>query len=193
MRRLIAAMKISIDGKYEGAQGYADWVDGWSDDYGLASEIDACVLGGPMYQGYEPYWTTIQQAPTEVHSERDERFTAAELEWAEVAKRLPHYVVSRSAQTAEWPNTRFIRSLDDVAALKKQEGKDIYLMGGGGLVSAALEAGLVDEMRLIVYPLLAGEGPALFANANSRRPMTLEKSEQLPDGRLSLVYGIGSV
>jgi hypothetical protein len=46
MRKLIAGMKISVDGKMEGAEEMADWVEAWSEDYGLTSEIDACLLGG---------------------------------------------------------------------------------------------------------------------------------------------------
>ena len=53
MRKLIAGMKLSVDGKIEGPEGYADWVEGWSDDYGLTSQIDACLLGANMYRGYE--------------------------------------------------------------------------------------------------------------------------------------------
>ena len=49
MRKLITAMKVSVDGKFEGPHGYADWVAGWSDDYGLTPEVDACVLGAGMY------------------------------------------------------------------------------------------------------------------------------------------------
>ena len=67
MRKLITAMKISLDGRFEGPQGYADWVSAWSDDYGLTPEIDACVLGGRMYPGYEQYWTPIQDHPDQVH------------------------------------------------------------------------------------------------------------------------------
>ena len=57
MRNIIGAMKISIDGKTEGPEGYADWVNAWSDDFGLTSQIDTCVLGGGMYPNYEQYWT----------------------------------------------------------------------------------------------------------------------------------------
>src|SRR5262245_41133169 len=56
MRKLIAAMKTSVDGKIE-AGGTADWVQAWSEDYGLTPQIDACLLGGGMYPGYEQYWT----------------------------------------------------------------------------------------------------------------------------------------
>jgi dihydrofolate reductase len=78
-----------------------------------------------------------------------------------------------------------------VGTLKQEPGKDIYLMGGAAIVTAAIDADLVDEVRLIVYPLIAGEGKTLFASSAVRHPLTLRSAEQLPDGRLSLVYGIG--
>ncbi|MFI1912876.1 dihydrofolate reductase family protein [Nocardia sp. NPDC020380] len=190
MRELIAAFKISADGRIEGSQGYADWVDGWSDDYGLTAQVDACVLGGRMYPGYEQYWTRIQHHPDEVHPQSGSVPTASEVEWAKATTALPHYVVSKSLTSAEWPNTRFLRGLDDVEALKHEEGKDIYLMGGARITAAAMDAGLVDELRLIVYPLLAGEGTALFATSTQRRPLELRSSDRWPDGRLSLVYRV---
>ena len=67
---------------------------------------------------------------------------------------------------------------------------DIYLIGGPTISGAAIDAGLVDELRLIVYPLIVGDGKALFSSA-SRHAMQLHKIEQLPEGRLSMVYGIG--
>ena len=54
MRKLIAGMKLSVDGKIEGPGGYADWVEGWSDDYGLTSQIDACLLGANMISNWSP-------------------------------------------------------------------------------------------------------------------------------------------
>jgi dihydrofolate reductase len=192
MRNLITAMKVSVDGKFEGPQGYADWVAGWSDDYGLTPEVDACVLGAGMYRGYEPYWTQIQNHPDQVHPVTGAVPTAAEVEWADFAGRVPHYVVSSTQTSAAWPQTRFLRSLDELGTLKREQGKDIYLMGGGAITAAAIDAGLVDEIRLIVYPLIAGGEKALFTPSAIRRPLELRKAEQLPDGRLSLIYGIGS-
>jgi hypothetical protein len=55
MRQLIAAMRLSLDGRSEGPEGYADWVDAWSEDYGITHRVDACLLGGHMYPGYEQY------------------------------------------------------------------------------------------------------------------------------------------
>jgi len=192
MRRLITGMKISVDGKMEGPEGYADWVDAWSEEYGLMPEIDACLLGGVMYAGYERYWSAIQQnEPDQPLPMTGKLVNPAELIWASFAAKTPHYVLSNTMNSAAWPTTRFVRSLDEIAALKQQPGKDIYLMGGARITASLIDAGLVDEMRLIVYPLLAGDGKALFGTAHSRRGLELRKVDKLSDGRVSLVYGIG--
>ncbi len=73
-------------------------------------------------------------------------------------------------------------------ALKQQPGKDIYLVGGARTTASLIDAGLVDELRLIVYPLIAGEGKALFATTEHRRGLELRKVQQLQDGRVSLIH-----
>jgi len=191
MRKLITGMKISVDGKMEGPEGTADWVKAWSDDYGLTSQIDACVLGGGMYPGYEQYWTAIQNEPDKPVWSASSAPTPAEIEWARFAARTPHYVLSRTQTSALWPNTSFVRRLEEIAALKEQPGKDIYLVGGARTTASFIDAGPVDELRLIVYPLIVGEGKALFATTERRRGLELRKVQQLPDGRVSLIYGIG--
>jgi dihydrofolate reductase len=189
MRKLIAGMKTSLDGKIEGLDGMADWVHAWSDDYGLTPQIDACLLGGGMYPGYEGYWTGIQNEPEKPAWITGNAPTAAELEWARFAAKTPHYVLSRTLTSARWPNTNFVRGLEEIAALKQQSGKDIYLVGGARTTASLIDAGLVDELRLLVYPVIAGEGKALFGTSERRRGLELRKSQQLPDGRLSLIYG----
>jgi len=191
MRKLVAGMKISVDGKMEGAEGMADWAEAWSEDYDLTSQIDACVLGGGMYAGYERYWTGIQNEPQTPAWITGKPPTPAELEWADFIKRTPHYVLSNTLDETQWPTTRFIQSVKDIAALKRQPGKDIYLIGGARTVAGCLDAGLLDELRLIVYPLIAGGGKALFATAEHRHGLDLRKVQQLPDGKISLIYGIG--
>ncbi len=187
MRKLITGMKLSLDGKMEGPEGYADWVEAWSDDYGLMPQIDACVLGGGMYPGYERYWTGIQNEPETPAWITGNAPTPAEVAWARFAARTPHYVLSNTLTSALWPTTRFVRGLEDVAALKQLPGKDIYLMGGARITASLIDAGLVDEIRLIVYPLIAGEGKALFTTTK-HRGLELRKVEQLQGGRLSLIY-----
>jgi dihydrofolate reductase len=190
MRKIIGAMKISIDGKSEGPEGYADWVQAWSDDFGLTPDIDTCVLGAGMYANYEQYWTAIQEAPDEPNPFGGGIPTQAEVEWARFAATTPHYVLSRTLTSAKWPNTIFLRGLDEVAALKEQSGKGIYLMGGATLLRACLRAELVDELHFIVYPLIAGAGTTLFTEPE-RQGLDLRHVEALPDGRVHLVYGIG--
>ncbi|MGH8007751.1 MAG: dihydrofolate reductase family protein [Candidatus Binatia bacterium] len=190
MRKLIAAMKVSVDGMIAGPEGEdADWVESWSEEYGLTQQIDACIVGGGMYPDYEKHWNTIQQEPDSPHW-LGRVPTSAEVEWARFAVKTPHYVVSSIVKSAVWPKTCFIRGVDDIKELKQQQGKDIYLMGGAQLTASLIDAGIVDELRLIIYPLIACEGKTLFATTERRRKLELRTSEQLPDGRLRLVYRI---
>jgi dihydrofolate reductase len=190
MRKLIAGMKLSVDGKVEGPASTADWVEAWSDDYSLMPQVDACVLGGGMYPGYERYWTTIQNEPDKPAWITGNAPTPAEIEWACFAAQIPHYVLSRTLTSALWPQTTFVRGLEEIAALKQQPGKDIYLVGGARTTASLIDAGLVDELRLIVYPLIVGEGKALFATTERRRGLELRNVQQLPGGRISLIYGV---
>lgn len=80
--------------------------------------------------------------------------TAAELEYARFASQTPHYVFSTMLTNVAWSNTRFIKAAEDGAALKAAPGKDIYVVGGARTTSSLIDAGLVDELRLIVYPLI---------------------------------------
>ena len=190
MRKLIAAMKASLDGKIERSDGPADWVSAWSDDYGLTPQIDACILVGGMYPLYEKYWTAIQTEPEKPAWITGTPPTAAELDWASLAKRTPHYVLSSTITSAAWLNTKFIQSLDEIVALKNQPGKDIYLVGGARITANLIDAGLVDELRMIVYPLIAGEGKSLFASATRQHGLELKSVQQLSEGRASLIYEI---
>lgn len=191
MRKLIAGMRTSLDGKIEGPEGYADWVDGWSDGYNIMPQVDACLLGAGMYPGYEQYWTAIYAQPGKPLPMTGGLPTPDEVEWAQFAVKTPHYVLSSTLASAQWPNTKFLRRLDEVAALKQQPGKDIYLVGGARTAASLIDAGLVDELRLVVHPLLAGGGKPLFASAARRRGLELRNVQQLDGGRLSLIYAMG--
>jgi dihydrofolate reductase len=191
MRKLIAGMQSSLDGKIEGPEGYADWVDAWSDNYGLMPRVDAALLGAGMYPGYEEYWSGIQSGPDRVQPATGKVATPAEVEYARFAAQIPHYVLSSTLTSAAWPQTNFVRGLDEIAALKEQSGKDIYLVGGARTVASLVDAGLVDELTLTVHPLIAGGGKALFETTEVRRRLELRDVQQLEDGRVSLVYDSG--
>lgn len=191
MRSLIAGMKVSLDERVQGADGYADWVDAWSEDYELTPQIDTCLLGGGMYPGYERYWAAVQNEPDKPSPLTGKVPTAAEVEWARFIPQTTHYVLSSKLSSADWPNTRFVRGLDEISALKRQSGKDIYLVGGARTTASLIDAGLVDELRLIVHPLIAGGSHSLFAATERRRGLELRQVRQLPGGRVSLIYGVG--
>jgi len=129
MRKLIAGMKVTVDGKMEGVEEMADWVEAWSEDYGLMPEIDACLLGGGMYPGYERYWTGLQAEPQTPAWITGTPPTPAELEWARFIRHTPHYVLSNTLTETQWPMTQFLHSVDEIRALKQQPGKHIYLIG----------------------------------------------------------------
>jgi dihydrofolate reductase len=191
VRKLIAAMKLSLDGRSEGPDGYADWVEAWSEDYGLMDRIDACLLGGRMYPGYEQYWTAIQQAPERPLPMTGKLAHPAELAWSNFARQTPHYVLSATLPSVTWPQTRVLRQLSEVRELKESPGKDIYLMGGAMLTGSLLEAGLVDEMHCIVHPLLVGPAKGPFDAVTRRRALTLLQQRPLGKGRLHLTYQVG--
>ncbi len=193
MRKLIAAMKVSLDGKMEGPEGMADWVEAWSDDYGLMPQIDACLLGGGMYPGYEAYWTAIRNQPEQPAWITGNAPTPAEIAWASFAAQTPHYVLSNTLTSAQWPNTSFVRTVEEIDALKRKPGKDIYLLGGARTALSLIDAGLVNELRLIVYPLMAGEGKSLFATPPRRRHLELLDVRQLQGGLVGLTYQIGGL
>ncbi|MGY4827555.1 dihydrofolate reductase family protein [Sphaerotilaceae bacterium SBD11-9] len=190
MRKLIAAMKISVDGKMEGPDGTADWVEAWSDDYGVVPQVDACLLGGGMYPGYENYWTSIQTQPDTPAWITGQPPTPGELKYAAFVAQTPHYVLSSTLSSARWPTTRFIRTLDEVSALKQQPGKGIYLVGGARTTASLIDAGLVDELRLIVHPLVASSGKPLFAAMERRHGLALREVQQLHGERVGLRYAV---
>lgn len=191
MRRLIAGMRLSADERIEGPEGFADWVESWADGYGVTEQVDACLMGAGMYPGYEQYWSAVLEATDQPLPMTGRLPTPEERDWARFAAATPLYVLSTTLTVARWPHTRFLRSVEDVAALKREPGRDIYLVGGAQTTASLIDAGLVDELRLIVHPLIAGGGKALFAASARRRDLELRGVRELEGGRVGLVYGIG--
>lgn len=190
MRNIIAGMQSTLDGKITGPDGYADWVPAWSDNYGIMSRVDACLLGAGMYQGYEQYWSAIQERPDQPLPMTGRLPTPAEVEYARFATRTPHYVLSSTLTSAAWPNTRFLRRSQQVDELKRQPGRNIYLVGGARSVASLLDAGLIDELCIAFHPLVVGQGTSLFMSLQGRRALVLRSVEQREAGRVYLTYAV---
>lgn len=141
-----------------------------------------------MYRGYEAYWSAMRADPTGPSPMTGTIPTAGELAWCKRIPSLPHFVLSRLAGTSAWENTRFRGDPSEIAALKSQTGKSIYLMGGGAMFNELMRRKLVDELRLIVHPLTAGGPHDLFVSGAERQPFRLLASRQMEDGLLRLDY-----
>lgn len=191
-RKMIAALQVSLDGFTQGSdQGGTEWVESWADALALVPEVDAFVQGSHMYPGYGVYWESIYTDPTRLAPFQNRVPNEREIEYAKFAVKTPHYVVSNTLESVSWPPTaRIVHQLDDLRSLKSQPGKNIYVVGGPTLVTSLLNENLLDELKLIVHPLLLGGGRALFAGVTQPRPLQLVDASPAPSGRLIVTYRV---
>jgi len=130
------------------------------------------LLGKNTYEVFASYWP----------GQSGEGF-------ADPINRMPKYVVSRSLQKAEWNNSHILRDVaKDVTALKNSDGGDILVYGSATLVKALIHHDLVDELRLMVYPLSIGGGLRLFDDNRESKKFTLKQSRTVEHGILILEY-----
>ena len=189
-RKMIAALQISLDGFTQGSdQGGVEWVDSWADALALVPDVDAFVQGSGMYPGYGLYWEAILADPSREAPYQGRVPTAAEVSYAAFAAKTPHYVASNTLTSVSWPKTaHIVHGLEELRTLKHQPGKNIYVVGGPTLVTSLLNAELLDELKLIVHPLLLGGGKALFAGVTQRRALRFVGAEPIQAGKLVVTY-----
>jgi dihydrofolate reductase len=192
MRKIIAALITSLDALIEGPNGELDWVDTWEDPFDLLPQIDTCILGRRMYPGYEQYWGAILANPGGILPLTGKVATKGEVDYAHFAARTPHIVLSRTLNEVHWTNTRVVRSIEDLRAMKRQTGKDMHAVGGATLVSSLMNAGLIDELRIVVAPIVLGRGKALFKDVLERHALTLADAKHLQSGMVRVTYRTGS-
>lgn len=192
-RKMIAAMQVSLDGFTQGEdRGQSSWVDSWADAIGLIPDVDAFVQGAGMYPGYAEYWSSIEANPSSVPPFQTRPPYEREVAYAQLAARTPHYVLSRTLERVAWPPTAtIVRDVAELQALKARAGKNIYVVGGPTLVTTLLNEELIDELMLVVAPLLLGGGRPLFAGVRGRSSLRLLRTESTGSGRAVLTYGVG--
>lgn len=188
MRKIIAALHVSLDGFVEGPEGELDWIRSWEDAFGLLDQIDTCILGRRMFPAYEQYWRAVLADPEACLPLTGRPPTYEEIEYARFAERTPHLVLSRTLDGVAWGNSRIVRELEEIRALKRQSGRDMHAVGGATLVSNLVNAGLVDEYRLVVQPILLGGGTALFKDVDRRRQLRFRGASTMPSGAVRLSY-----
>jgi len=179
MAKLILWNAISLDGFFEGEKSWdVDWFHPFFGEELQAFSLEQLrsagmlLFGRVTFEGMAAYWKTAQG------------------EVAEFMNKLPKTVFSSTLDRADWANTSLVRG-DAVAAvreLKRQNSREIFVFGSRMLCAALLEAGLFDEVRLALIPLVLGRGAALFGRGLSRVGMRLLEARPLSNGCVILRY-----
>jgi dihydrofolate reductase len=178
VRKIVAGLFISLDGVYEAP-------DQWhfpyfNDEMGEAVQAqmdaaDTMLLGRVTYQEFASYWP---------HQSNDE------VPIADYMNTMPKVVVSETLDSLDWQNSTLIKGnvVEELTLLKQQPGKNIGITGSGTLVASLLRAGLLDELRLLVHPIVVGKGKRLFATEEESRGLRLADAQTFSTGVLSLTY-----
>ena len=192
-RPFIAAMQVTLDGYILGPDGEADWVDSWADGLDLLPEVDAFVLGGGMFPDYEQFWAAIVDNPAAASQWLGRDPYPRELNYARVAAKTPHLVLSTTLRHTTWPTARIVPDINELHALKAQVGDAVYVVGGPRLLTSLINSDLLDELRLIVHPIVVGSGTPLFGGVAQRQSLELLTAEPWASGRVSLTYRVRAV
>ncbi|GAC1484840.1 MAG: dihydrofolate reductase family protein [Solirubrobacteraceae bacterium] len=185
MSRLVVSEFMTLDGVMEdpgGAEGFVH--GGWSfkfqDPEGMAFKLEEVMSHGSMLLGRRTYEGFAAAWPARTDS----------VGFADKMNSMPKYVVSSTLERPQWSNSTVVGSDAAAAAteLKRQQGPDILVAGSRTLVQALIAADLVDEIRLMVFPIVLGSGKRLFGDAAEPRTLKLVSSRALPSGTLILTY-----
>jgi len=181
MRNVIFAINISIDGccdhtKFSGNEEIFEYFTH------LMRDVDLLVYGRKTYQLMVPYWPDVA---------KNQAMAKAANEFARTFDSINKLVFSQSLDSAEGENTRIVRTNlhDEILRLKQQPGKNI-LTGGVSIPSQLMELGLVDEYRVVVQPIVAGEGKRLLEGISlqERLQLKLVESKIFKSGCVALRY-----
>jgi len=184
MGRIVVTEFISLDGVIEAPGGGEDYKHaGWTfeidrGDEGNQFKLDetmssaALLLGRRTYEGFAAAWP-----------ERDGEF-------ADKFNTMPKYVVSSTLRDPEWTNSTLLSGdvVAEITKLKKEQDGDIVVHGSAQLVQSLLENDLVDELRLMVFPVVLGTGKRLFGETTDKKRLQLSSSTVVGDGVAIQVY-----
>lgn len=181
MRKVVAHLIMTLDGVVK-FDVVADTImklrnpEVLADFFPRVAEEDAMLLGRVTYQEWANYWPASSDEPFSSH-----------------INSVPKYVVSKTLDSAPWGtwgNATLVKGklADAIATLKRQPGKNIGIHGSPTLVESMLQADLLDELRLEIYPVVAGSGARLFQDGRAIKHVQLADSKPISNGVAILIY-----
>ena len=177
MRKVVGYVLMTLDGVVEEP---GEWLEHFDEDLRenmveVINAQDAVLLGRVMYQEWATYWPTATDEPL----------------FASFINTVPKYVISTTlSRVDEWQPATLIKGdvSKEIAKLKQQPGKNIGAHGSLTLVRSLLEQGLLDELMLLVFPVLVGGGRRLLKEGDSLKRLQLVSSKPTRTGALILTY-----
>jgi dihydrofolate reductase len=181
MRKVIVSNLVSLNGFIAGLNGEIDWF-GWDKELenfckDQLGSMGTILFGRVTYELMASYW------PTATADTNDQVIIDA-------MNNLPKVVFSRTLDKVEWKNSRLVKDdiEGEVAGLKREPGKDIVIYGSGSIVSALTQAGLIDEYRIFVNPVILGSGKPMFRGIDNRLNLKHIDTKTFGNGLVLLCY-----
>jgi dihydrofolate reductase len=180
-RKLIVFIMVTLDGFFEGPNQDISWhnVDQEFNEFAIEQlqTIGGILFGRVTYQGMASYWPTDAALS-------DDPVVAGQM------NSLPKIVFSNTLDRADWNNTTLIKGdiAQEVAKLKQQPGKDLFIFGSGNLAANLTRLGLIDEYRLIINPVALGQGTPMFQGIAEKLQLKLLKTRVFDSGNVLLYY-----
>jgi dihydrofolate reductase len=184
-RKIIVSEMVTLDGFFAGPNGEIDWhiVDEEFNQYAidLLNTIDTILFGRVTYQLFESYWPAAATNPSTSKSD---------LEIAHQINNMTKVVFSRTLDRVEWKNARLLKEIipEEIVEMKHQPGKDMVIYGSGSIVSTLMNLGLIDEYRIMVNPVILGNGKPLFKGLKDELNLRLLETKTFGSGNVLLCY-----
>ncbi len=181
MSKIVMFNMVTLDGFFAGPNGEIDWhrVDEEFNQFAVqqTGAAGGLIFGRVTYQLMESYW------PTE-DGTRDDPEVAA------IMNAIPKLVFSRTLERADWNNTRLVKTdaVEEITKLRQQPGEDWLIFGSAGLIATLTGHRLIDEYRLIVAPVVLGQGKPVFKDVQDRLNFKLLSTRTFDNGNVLLCY-----
>ncbi|MGE5172678.1 MAG: dihydrofolate reductase family protein [Betaproteobacteria bacterium] len=181
MRKIFVFNLVSLDGYFEGPNKDLSWhnVDGEFNEYAIdmLDSVDLLLFGRVTYELMAGYWPTSDAI-------NNDPIVAGKM------NALPKIVFSKTLEKTEWNNTRFLKGVNpkEIEKMKQGSGKDMVILGSGSIMDEFAKRGLIDEYRIMVNPIILGEGTPLFNGVKGRMNLKLTRNRAFRNGNVLLYY-----